>query len=337
MSSYPTRKIGSTSVSAIGLGLLGIGANLNGTRTDEETFKLMDAAIERGCNFWDTADRYGDSEELIGKWFKYSGKRDQVVLATKCGMTGQRTGRLVNGEPEFIRAAFEKSASKLGVDTIDLYYLHRADSTVPIERSMEAFSALIKEGKIKYIGLSEVSAETLRRAHAIHPITAVQTEYSPFTLDIEDDKYTLLKTCRELGVKLIAYAPLGKGLLTGQYKSPKDFEDGDVRKFFPRFSEENFPKALALVDKIKAIGLKYNATASQITLAWLLGQGEDIIPIPGTRKIKYFEENFAAGDIILSAKDLTAVRAVAEEADKTLGERYPPAFANLLFVDTPAL
>ncbi|KAF8997494.1 NADP-dependent oxidoreductase domain-containing protein [Cyathus striatus] len=340
MSSYPTRKIGATSVSAIGLGLMGIGAFYGTTGSDEERFKVLDTALERGCNFWDTANMYGDSEELIGQWFKYSGKRDQVFLATKCGytsFTGQITDRLINGEPEFIRAEFEKSISKLCTNRVDLYYLHRADPTIPIEKSVEALAKLVKEGKVNYIGLSEVSAETLRRAHAVHPIAAVQMEYSPFVLDAECEKYALLKTCRELGVKLVAYSPLGRGMLTGQLKSPKDFEEGDIRKYFPRFNEENFPKSLALVDKIKTIGVKCNATPGQVSLAWLLAQGEDIIPIPGTKRVQYLEENLGAANLHLSDEDIVEVRAVAEEADKTLEGRYPAAVEFLLFVNTPAL
>ncbi|KAF8997503.1 NADP-dependent oxidoreductase domain-containing protein [Cyathus striatus] len=335
--SYPTRKIGDTPVSAIGLGLMGIGAYYGSTDSDEERFKVLDAALERGCNFWDTADLYGDSEELIGKWFKYSGKRDQVFIATKCGFTGQMEGRMINGEPEFIRTAFERSISKLNTDRVDLYYLHRADPTVPIEKSVKVLAELVKEGRVRHIGLSEVTAGTLRRAHAVHPIAAVQMEYSPFVLDAEDEKYALLKTCRELGVKLVAYSPLGRGMLTGQLKSPNDFEEGDIRKYFPRFNEENFPKSLALVEKIKAIGVKHNATPGQVSLAWLLAQGEDIIPIPGTRRVKYLEENLGAAHVKLSAEDIADVRAVAEEADKTLEGRYPAQFESMQFAETPAL
>ncbi|KAF8998852.1 Aldo/keto reductase [Cyathus striatus] len=303
--SYPTRKIGDTPVSAIGLGLMRIGAFYGIIQSNEERFKLLDTALERGCTFWDTADMYGDSEELIGK-FNYSGKRDQIFLSTKCGSTGQITGRLVNGDPEFIRAAFEKSVAKLGTDWIDLYYLHRADPTVPIESLLKHL--LGWEGRVKYIGLSEVSAETLRRANAVHPIAAVEMEYSPFVLDAEDEKYALLKTCRKLGVKLVAYSPLGRGMLTGQLKSPSDVEEDDIRKVFPRFNEENFHKSVALVEQIKAIGDKYNATPGQVSY---------MAPCSSRRHHSHSGHK--------------------ESEEKTLGGRYPSFYEFLLFVNTPAL
>ncbi|KIL64879.1 hypothetical protein M378DRAFT_162740 [Amanita muscaria Koide BX008] len=331
-----TRKIGGTPVSALGFGAMGISAFYGATESDEERFKVLDAAYEEGCTFWDTADVYGDSEELIGKWFKRTGKRDDIFLATKFGVTvGAK--KLITGDPEYVKAAFEKSRQLLGVDVVDLYYLHRADATVPIEHTVGAMVELVKEGKVRYLGLSEISSSTLRRAHAVHPISAVQVEYSPFTLDIEDEKLGLLKTCRELGITVVAYSPLGRGLLTGQYKSPDDFEEGDGRRIIPRYSKENFPNILKLADGLKAIGEKHGASAGQVALAWLLAQGEDIIPIPGTKKIKYLKENLAAAQIKLTTEEVEQVREVAAKADAANGPRYPPGFVETLYVDTPPL
>ncbi|KAJ7128718.1 NADP-dependent oxidoreductase domain-containing protein [Mycena epipterygia] len=331
----PTRKIGNSTFPAIGFGAMGLSAFYGSVESDEERFKVLDAAYAAGCTFWDTADAYQDSEELIGKWFKRTGKRADIFLATKFGFMADLT---IDGSPENARKSAEASLAKLGVETIDLYYLHRADAKVPIELSVSAMAELVKEGKVKHLGLSEVSASTLRRAHAVHPIAAVQVEYSPFTLDIEDPKINLLATARELGVKIIAYSPLGRGLLTGQYKSTDDFEDTDFRKYIARYNASNFPNILKLADGLKQIGAKYNgATAGQVALAWLLAQGDDVIPIPGTKKIKYLNENIAAGSLNLSAEDVQAVRDVATKADAAQGERYPESMAAQLFCETPAL
>ncbi|KAJ6607704.1 NADP-dependent oxidoreductase domain-containing protein [Mycena sp. CBHHK59/15] len=218
--SFPTRKIGGADVSALGFGAMGIAGAYGAVEGDEERFKVLDAAYAAGCTHWDTADIYGDSEELLGKWFKRTGKRDEIYLATKFGIV-MTEERVVNGTPEYARQSVEKSLKRLGVDCVDLYYLHRADSTVSIEHSVAAMAEFVKEGKVKHLGLSEVSASTLRRAHAVHPIAAVQVEYSPFTLDIEDPKIDLLRTCRELGIAVVAYSPLGRGLLSGLYRSPR--------------------------------------------------------------------------------------------------------------------
>ncbi|CAA7257354.1 unnamed protein product [Cyclocybe aegerita] len=300
---------------------------------DEERFKVLDSAFEQGCTFWDSADLYGDSEELVGKWFKRTGKRDQIFIATKFGFTSNG----INGKPEYVKAACEKSLNRLGIETIDLYYLHRADQTVPIEKTVGAMAELVKEGKVRHIGLSEVSATTLRRAHAVHPIAALQVEYSPFFLDIEDEKIALLKTCRELGVKIVAYSPLGRGMLTGTYKSFADIPDDDWRKTIPRFNENNFPNILKLVEGLQNLGKKHNATAGQVTLAWLLAQGDDVIPIPGTKKNKYLKENLDAVKIKLSPEEVAEVRRIANEADATVGDRYPPDSMSVLFADTPEL
>lgn len=217
--------------------------------------------------------------------FERTGHRKDIFLATKFGLTAD-PNRRVNGSPDHVRAAITSSLKRLGVDQIDLYYLHRADPLEPIENTVGAMAELVKEGKVKYLGLSECSADTLRRAHAVHPISALQVEYSPFTLDIEDPKIGLLKVARELGVAIVAYSPLGRGLLTGQFKGPEDFEAGDFRLTVARYSKENFPNILKLVDGLKGIGEKHGATAGQVALAWLLAQGDDVLPIPGTRSVK---------------------------------------------------
>ncbi|KAJ7300908.1 Aldo/keto reductase [Mycena albidolilacea] len=333
MSTSTTRKIGDSTFSAIGFGAMGISTYYGAVESDEERFKVLDAAHAAGSTFWDTADVYGDSEELLGKWFKRTGKRADIFLASKFGFTPSYS---LDGSPEYVRKAAESSLKKLGVDYIDLYYMHRADAKVPIEHTVGALAEFVQAGKIKHIGLSEISAATLRRAHAVHPIAAIQVEYSPFTLDIEDPKIGLLATARELGVQVVAYSPLGRGLLTGQYKSLDDFEDGDFRKAIPRYSAENFPNILKLAAGLKAIGEKYGgATAGQVALAWVLAQGEDIIPIPGTKKVKYLEENVAALKLKLSAEDVQAVREVASQADAAQGERYPPGMVEMMFADTP--
>ncbi|RDX46115.1 Aldo/keto reductase [Lentinus brumalis] len=332
----PTRKIGNTDVTAIGYGAMNIAAAYGDVLSDEERFKLLDAVYELGCTNWDTADIYFDSEDLIGKWFKKTGKRDEIFIATKFGFNTE-PGKPVIGNAEYVHKAAGKSLSRLGVDCIDLYYLHRADPEVPIEITVRAMAELVKQGKVKYLGISECSAATLRRAHAVHPIAAVEVEYSPFTLDIEDEKIGLLKTARELGVAIVAYAALGRGFLTGRYRSPDDLPPNDWRRTVPRYSAENFPNILKLCDGLAALGKKYNATAGQISLAWLLAQGDDIIPIPGTTKIANLKQNLAAVDIKLSPEDVEEVRKIAAAADATHGTRYPADVMHLIFADTPPL
>ncbi|KAJ7606326.1 NADP-dependent oxidoreductase domain-containing protein [Roridomyces roridus] len=330
----PTRSIENATFSAIGFGAMGISGFYGAIESDEDRFKVLDAAYAAGCTFWDTADMYGDSEELIGKWFKRTGKRSEIFLATKFGFKPDFT---IDGTPARVHEAAKSSLARLDVDYIDLYYLHRPDKSTPIEHTIGAMAELVKEGKVKHIGISESSAATLRRAHAVHPIAAYQVEYSPFTLDIEDPKIGILTTARELGVKIIAYSPLGRGLLTGQYKSPADFAADDFRRMIPRYSTENFPNILKIVEGLGATGAKYNATPGQVALAWVLAQGEDVIPIPGTKKIKYLEENLAAGAITLSAEDIEAVRELASKADAVQGERYPVGMTDMSFADTPEL
>jgi len=334
--SLPVRKIGSTVVSAIGYGAMGIAGYYGPTPSDAERFKVLDAAHANGCTFWDTSDAYVDSEVLIGDWFKRSGKRNEIFVATKFGFTLD-ANRPVNGSPEYVKQACESSLKRLGVSCIDLYYVHRADPTVPIEKTVGAIAELVKAGKVKYIGLSECSSVALRRAHAVHPISALQVEYSPFTLDIEHEKIALLKTARELGVTIVAYSPMGRGLLTGQYKSLDDFAPDDFRRTIPKFSNENFPNILKLANGLKEIGAKHNATAGQVSLAWVLGQGNDVIPIPGTTKIKNLEENAAAAKIQLSPGELAQVRSEAARANALQGNRYGPGMFELLYLDTPEL
>lgn len=328
----PTRRIGNDQVSSLGFGAMGIGGLAYGqTEDDESRFKVLDRLVELGCTNWDTADIYGDSEALIGKWFKRSGKRDQIFLATKFAFTPNG----ICGTPEYAKEACNKSLQRLGIDTIDLYYVHRIDPNIPIEKTMGALKELVQEGKIRYIGLSEPSPATLRRAHKVHPIAAIQVEYSPFVLDIEQ-KGHLLDTARELGVAVVAYSPLGRGFLTGQISSHDDLPQDDFRRSIPKYSNENFPKVLLLVNKIKAIGEKHGATPGQVTLAWLLAQGADIIPIPGTKKVKYAEENIGALKVQLTNEDVESIRKAIADTEIT-GEQYPVAYMGMLYADTPEL
>ncbi|KAH8811190.1 putative aldo-keto reductase [Xylogone sp. PMI_703] len=325
-------------VDRLGYGLMGLSTAYGAPMPDAERFAVLDAIYDSGERFWDSADIYGDSEDLLGKWFKSRpGKRENIFLATKFGNVLQPDGTvIVRGDPEYVQQACEKSLKRLGVSTIDLYYCHRLDTTVPIEKTVQAMAKLKEEGKIKYLGLSECSAESLRRAYKVHPITAVQLEYSPFFMDIEHPNINLIQTCRELGVAVVAYSPLGRGLLTGKFRSPNDFPENDFRRFIPRFSEENFPKCLELVDSIGALAKKKGCTPSQLTLAWVLAQGPDIFPIPGTTNIGRFNENMQALEITISDDENQAIRELAEKA-ALQGERYPAFMLPNLFADTPAL
>ncbi|CAF3973016.1 unnamed protein product [Adineta steineri] len=332
-----TRQLGKNGpqVSAIGFGAMGLSAFFGTPASDEERFKVFDRAIELGSTYFDSADIYGDSEELLGKYFKkYPEQRKKVFLATKFAIKFGSDGQVsIRGDAPYVREAIAKSLQRLGLDSVDLYYIHRIDKTVPIEETIGALKELVNEGKIKYIGLSECSSDTLRRAYAIHPIACVQIEYSPFDLDIENDEIGLLKTCRELGVAIVCYSPLGRGMLTGQYKSPDDFEDNDLRKSLPRFSKENFPKNLELVEQLKSLAKKKGCTPGQLTLAWILAQGDDFIPIPGTSKIKNLEENIGAAQIKLTKEEIQEIRHFSETAD-VAGDRSRAAHASLLFGDS---
>jgi len=317
------KKIGSQGLlaSEIGLGCMGM-SEFYGERNDTESLKVLDRAAEIGITFWDTADMYGPylNEELVGKALK--GRRDKITLATKFGILRDLKNpsvRGVSGKPEYVQSSCEGSLKRLNIETIDLYYLHRKDPATPIEETVGAMSKLIEQGKIKAIGLSEVSAATLRKAHAVHPVTAVQTEYSLWSREPEDE---MIETCKELGVAFVAYSPLGRGFLTGQIKKIEDFAEGDYRRFSPRFQGENFTKNLELVSKIEQLANKKNCTASQLALAWVLAQGEHVFPIPGTKKIKYLEENASAVNVFLSSDELKEINAIAPK-DVAAGMRYP--------------
>ncbi|SJL06522.1 related to aldo-keto reductase (AKR13), puatative [Armillaria ostoyae] len=330
--SLPPRKIGDVLINPIGFGAMGLSSYYGSVDSDEERFKILDAAYEKGCRHWDSSNLYGDSELLIGKWLKRTGKRNEIFLTSKFGIT-PTGGR---GDPEYVKEQCSKSLERFGVDYIDLYYQHRPDRNVPIEHTVTAMAQLVKEGKVKYLGLSECTAKDIRRAHAVHPISAIQVEFSPLVLDIEDPKLAILQTARELGITVIAYSPLAKGLITGQYTSPDDFEEGDFRKTIPKYSKENFPKILNLVDHLKAIASKHNATPGQVTLAWILAQGDDFVVIPGTKKIKYLEENLGATKVKLDQEEIAAIRKLSEENDIP-GERYGEGAMAFVLQGTPEL
>ncbi|KAF5372233.1 hypothetical protein D9758_005068 [Tetrapyrgos nigripes] len=325
------RKVGDVPLNPIGFGAMGISIAYGKVDTDEERLKLLDAVYESGCNHWDTADIYGDSEELLGKWFKRTGKRDSIFLATKFGITPQGN----RGTPEYVREQCEKSLKGLGVDHIDLFYQHRVDPNTPIETTIAAMAELVKEGKVKYLGISDCTASGLRRAHAVHPISALQVEFSPFWLDIESPQLNLVQTARELGIKIVVYSPLARGLITGQIRSPDDFEPTDFRRTVPKYGKDNFPKILATVEQIAEIGKKHNATPSQVTLAWILAQGDDFLVIPGTKKLKYLQENMAAANVQLSQEEIAKIRKIAEECNLPGG--YADWLAAISYVESPPL
>jgi aryl-alcohol dehydrogenase-like predicted oxidoreductase len=318
-----TRKLGPLEVSALGLGCMGM-SDFYGPRDEAESIATIHRALDLGVTLLDTADMYGPftNEELVGR--AIAGKRDRVVLATKCGIVRDPkdpTVRGINGSPAYIAAACDASLRRLRVDVIDLYQLHRVDPQTPIEDSVGAMADLVKAGKVRHIGLSEASAATLRRGHAVHPLASVQTEYSLWTRDVEDD---VLGVCKELGIGFLAYSPLGRGFLTGQIKRFEDLAPDDFRRMSPRFQGDNFQKNLELVAKVAEIAAEKGVAASQLALAWVLAQGDFIVPIPGTKRRKYLEENVAAEAIRLDAADLARLEA-AFPRGAAAGLRYPAA------------
>ena len=317
-----SRTLGSSGlvVSSQGLGCMGM-SEFYGPGDETESTATILRALDLGVTFLDTADMYGPflNEELVGR--AIAGRRDEVVLATKFGIvrTGDPTVRSIRGDAEYVRQACDASLHRLGVDHIDLYYQHRSDAGVPIEETVGAMAELVAAGKVRYLGLSEAASDTLRRASAVHPISALQSEWSLWSRDIEAD---VVPTARELGIGIVAYSPLGRGFLTGQIASPEDFPEVDFRKFLPRFSGDNFGRNLELVDRVRELAAAKGCTPGQLALAWVLARGDDVVPIPGTKRRTYLEENVAAATVVLDADDLAAIDEIFPP-EAAAGTRYP--------------
>jgi aryl-alcohol dehydrogenase-like predicted oxidoreductase len=324
-----TRKLGNQGlvVSELGLGCMGM-SEFYGARDDQESLQTIHRALDLGVTMLDTADMYGPftNERLVGKAIR--DRRDQVIIATKFANMRSEDGKFlgVSGKPDYVRQACDASLQRLGVDVIDLYYQHRVDPTVAIEETIGAMAELVQQGKVRYLGMSEAAPATIRRAHAVHPITALQTEYSLWSRDPEDE---ILATTRELGIGFVPYSPLGRGFLSGAITSPDDFAADDFRRMSPRFQGENFTKNLQVVEQVKAIAAQKNVTPSQLALAWLLAQGDDIVPIPGTRRQKNLEENVGATEITLTAEELQQIDSVAPKGFAS-GDRYPKTSMSTL-------
>jgi aryl-alcohol dehydrogenase-like predicted oxidoreductase len=314
------RRLGSQGlkVSALGLGCMGMSQSY-GPADEDESLAVIDRALELGVTFLDTANVYGvgHNEQLVGR--ALAGRRDKFTLATKFGIAGFEDGKMViNGQPDYVRRCCDESLGRLGIDTIDLYYLHRVDKSVPIEETVGAMSGLIADGKVRYLGLSEASAATIRRAHAVHPISALQSEWSLFHRDPEEE---VLPTLRELGIAFVPFSPLGRGFLTGDIQSPDDFTEGDMRRGNPRLQGENFQRNLDLVERVKEMATAKGCAPAQLALAWLLAQGEDVVPIPGTKRERYLEQNAGALDVKLSEGDLSQLDELLPVGSAT-GPRY---------------
>jgi aryl-alcohol dehydrogenase-like predicted oxidoreductase len=311
---------GRLAVSAQGLGCMGM-SDFYGTPDEDEALRTIGRALDLGVTFLDTADMYGPftNERLVGR--AIASRRDEVVVATKFGIDRGEDGtrRGINGRPEYVRAACDASLSRLGVDVIDLYYQHRVDRETPVEETWEAMAGLVEAGKVRFLGISEAAPETIRRAAAVHPVTAVQTEYSLWTRDPEENG--VLATVRELGIGFVAYSPLGRGFLSGAIRTPDDLDPDDFRRHSPRFQGENFDRNLELVDRVREIAEERGVTPAQLALAWVLHQGDDIVPIPGTKRVAYLEENVAAGELVLTPDDLDRIDRAAPHGTAA-GDRY---------------